>query len=132
MLFQLRGRTKEQILEALRQMRGQTTAGAGAEPVPAELQDEPLEREARTQIQWEQFWHYHEQLESSLVVIAPPPSSETVLDLLGPIPLKTQEFEDAAAAQATAQTAMDYLRTLYQAVSQYGILTGMNTGNPDP
>lgn len=130
-LFQLRGRTKEQILEALRQIRGQAAAAAIAPEAKAEAQDEPLEQGAETQINFEQFWQYDDQLESSLVVIAPPPSSETVLDLLGPIPLKTQDFEDVAAAQATAQTAMDYLKTLYQAVSQYAILTGMQTGNPD-
>jgi uncharacterized Zn finger protein len=129
-LFQLRGRTKEQIIETLRQIRsaGSTAAGtaepsedslAGSTPKPTAALGMPLAID--------QFWHYTEQLESSLVVIAPPPTSETVLDLLGPIPFKAEGALEGAIAPSDAPAAMDYLKTVYQAASQQAILAAMNT-----
>jgi uncharacterized Zn finger protein len=59
------------------------------------------------------------------VVIAPPPSSETVLDVLGAIPFKPNPAIAAADAQASSQAAMEYLKTIYQDVSQQAILAAM-------
>ena len=124
-LFQLRGRTKEQIIEALRQIRS-----AGSEDNTAQSEQLPLHSatelsNAATPLAIDRFWHYTEQLESSLVVIAPPPTSETVLDVLGSIPLRVEPSE-AAIAQTDSQALTDYLKTVYQAVRQQAILAAMN------
>lgn len=111
-LFQLRGRTKEQIIEALRQTRsvgGETSEAA--EPVST--------IRPATALRLDRFWHYAEQLEPTLIVIVPPPSSETVLEVLGTIPLKPEA--------PTNQAAMDYLKAIYQAVSQQAVQTAMTT-----
>ena len=129
-LFQLRGRTKEQIIEALRQIR---SAGSTANGIAETSEDSPDASTAEptevlgVPLAIDQFWHYTEQLEPSLVVIAPPPTSETVLDVLGPIPFKAEVASEGAIAPSEAPAAMDYLKTVYQAASQQAILTAMNT-----
>lgn len=119
-LFQLRGRTKEQIIEALRQIRSEGSVGS-----QTEIEDTPDTQHLTpsTQVNVDQFWQYGEQLEPSLVVIAPP-SSETVLDVLGQIPLKPSPSGGDTAV--SSQAMMEYLKALYQAVSQKAILTAMN------
>jgi uncharacterized Zn finger protein len=107
-IFQLRGRTKEQIIAELRERRSTGESAAGdAIAIPD-----------RTPLHLDQFWQYEEQLEPSLIVITPPPSSETVLDVLGAIPVKA----DPAAVQST----MDYLKTVYQTVSMQAVRTAMS------
>ncbi|MBD2036051.1 SWIM zinc finger family protein [Leptolyngbya sp. FACHB-321] len=129
-LFQLRGRNKEQIIEALRQIR---SAGSTANGIAETSEDSPDSSIAEpttalgVPLAMEQFWHYTEQLESSLVVIAPPPTSETVLDVLGPIPFKAEVASEGAIAPSEAPAAMDYLKTVYQAASQQAILAAMDT-----
>ncbi len=108
-LFQLRGRSKEEIIAALRQIR------SGGEVTVAEPVVRPV-----TPLAIDRFWHYDEQLEPSLIVITPPPSSETVLDVLGTIPLKA----DATTNQAT----MDALKTIYQTASMQAVQTAMTSG----
>lgn len=120
-LFQLRGRTKEQILETLRQMRSRGTeeqGNRGEAPISHPLYS----------VKVEQFWQYDEPLESSLVVIAPPPSSETVLDVLGTIPLANDATEKINSQAAASQAVMKYLNTVYQAVSQQAIVSAMKVG----
>uniref|UniRef100_A0A832H688 Metal-binding protein n=1 Tax=Oscillatoriales cyanobacterium SpSt-402 TaxID=2282168 RepID=A0A832H688_9CYAN len=127
-LFQLRGRTKEQILEALRQSRSQSS-GKQESDVGQDLEGLSVSSSRSSlSLVASQFWQYTEQLESSLVVIAPPPSSETVLDVLGAIPLKPDIAEDGSMVQASSQATMEYLKLVYQAVSQQAILAGMNVG----
>jgi len=139
-LFQLRGRTKEQILEALRHSRSQTSQPERGELADSSHQDveeqqqgaegrsNPHEAQSNTASLLNNFWHYTEQLEPSLVVIAPPPSSETVLDVLGAIPLKSEISDAGEIVQNSSQATMDYLKGIYQGVSQQAILTGMNAG----
>ncbi|MDX2231633.1 MAG: SWIM zinc finger family protein [Leptolyngbyaceae cyanobacterium bins.349] len=136
-LFQLRGRTKEQILEALRYSRSQSVtpdatavpgSKAGEEPGnpgDAENSCSPAPQFSLAPAALSRFWHYTEQLEPSLVVVAPPPSSETVLDVLGAIPLKAEISEEGAIVQNSSQATMDYLKSIYQTVSQRAILAGM-------
>ncbi|QZZ22229.1 SWIM zinc finger family protein [Leptothermofonsia sichuanensis E412] len=124
-LFQLRGRTKEQIIEALRQIRSEGS-GEGTTPKPEVEASEGSRPKTPFPVKTEQFWHYTNQMEPSLVVIAPPPTSETVLDVLGPIPLKPGESGSAASSQPSLETVMDYLKTIYQAASQQAITTAMN------
>lgn len=119
-LFQLRGRTRTQILESLRQVRSQDveteeildTASSQEASGPVEAQ--PRSKVANPPL--EEFWQYDESLDSSLVVIAPPPDSKTPLDILGPIPLAT----------ADAQAVRQYLKQVYQTASQQAIITAMN------
>jgi uncharacterized Zn finger protein len=124
-LFQLRGRTQEEIIAALRQMRSSN----GEASTKTTIVETPASDRPSAPLQPEQFWRYTEQLEPSLVVIAPPPSTETVLDILGPIPLKT-ESTAGATPNATSSAAIDHLRSIYAAVSQQAVLAAMNTSSP--
>jgi uncharacterized Zn finger protein len=116
-LFQLRGRAKEQIIAALRQLRS----------TPSE---EIVETPQTAPIDLQKFWQYNQPLDSSLVVITPPPSSETVLDLLGAIPLKSEASAVSAnQAAVAAQLALEYLKSIYAQVSQQAVLAAMTTGS---
>ncbi|MBE9181506.1 SWIM zinc finger family protein [Oculatella sp. LEGE 06141] len=119
-LFLLRGRTKDQIITALRQMRSKSEASETTvlEPPPANQYPVSLN----------QFWKYDEQLEPSLVVIAPS-GSDTVLDVLGPIPLKSEAT--GSQVMTSSQTVLDYLKTIYAQVSQQAVLTAMTTGSQE-
>ena len=118
-LFQLRGRAKEQIIAALRQIRSASNETSAIEP--SDLQPEAIDQSLNAQT----FWQYNEQLEPSLVVVAPPPSSETVLDVLRAIPLKSEN-----GSQAASQAVLDYLKAVYAQVSQQAVLTAMTIGRP--
>lgn len=143
-LFQLRGRTKEQILDDLRRLRSITSGEqeASTDKTPTQLQKQentetiqnpkPARRtlaqrdevqsedgkiqNPQTPLSIEQFWHYHEPLDSSLVVIAPPPDNRTVLDILGTITL----------ASADARSVRQYLDAVYQTVSQQAVMSALN------
>ncbi|WAL60855.1 SWIM zinc finger family protein [Thermocoleostomius sinensis] len=119
-LFQLRGRTKEQIITALRQMRS----------VPQEdtIADDAPETATPTSIDLHKFWHYDSQLEPSLVVITPPPGNETVLDVLGP-PFKTETSGGQGAI--VAQLVQEHLKSIYAQVSQQAVLAAMATGSQE-
>lgn len=121
-LFQLRGRAKEEIITTLRQLRSNATAPDEAEP---DVVHSPAPH-AGASVNLQNFWQYDAQLEPSLVVIAPPPSSETVLDVLGTVSVKS---DAGSSAQVSTQAMMDYLKTGYSQVSQQASLTAMNTGN---
>lgn len=121
-LFQLRGRTKEQVIKDLRQFRSNSleiaanTATESPEPTTPEVN--PINLDA--------FWEYNQPLESSLVVIAPS-SGETVLDVLGAIPLAKEE--ENLSNVTSADVVMKFLDTLYKDVSQKAMLEAMNLGN---
>ncbi len=115
-LFQLRGRSKEQIITALRQTR--STQGE------VRLVEETIPESS--QIDLATFWQYDEQLESSLVVVVPPPSSETILDVLGAIPLKAEAGGNQGAI--ASQLLLEYLKTIYGQASQQAVLAAMATG----
>lgn len=110
-LFQLRGRSKEEIISALRKIRS-----SGSEEPQTEIAAirpvSPLDRD--------RLWNYDEQLESSLIVITPPPSSETVLDVLGLLPIEPP----------ANQAAMETLKSIYQTVSIAAVQTAMTAGSP--
>ncbi|WP_315790105.1 SWIM zinc finger family protein [Fischerella sp. JS2] len=120
-LFQLRGRTKEQIISNLRQLRSTNIE------VTTDQTQEDKESISQNQylLKLESFWQYHEPLESSLVVIAPS-TSETVLDVLGSIPLAKEE--ENLASLTAADLVMKYLDTVYKDVSQKAMLAAMNVG----
>ena len=119
-LFQLRGRTKEQILDGLRQLRScQVKASTLEEILPETIkvsQDQFSEKPAHSSLDLEKFWQYDEPLDSSLVVITPPAEGETVLDLLGTFPIAYEE----------AYELQQYLKQVYQKVSQQAVISALN------
>ncbi|MBD2413476.1 hypothetical protein FACHB389_33595 [Nostoc calcicola FACHB-389] len=120
-LFQLRGRTKEQIISDLRQLRsGKIQANTSETPdVQQSIPDN------KYSVKIDSFWQYNEPLESSLVVIAPS-SSETVLDVLGAIPLAKEE--ENLVNSTSSDLVMKYLNAVYTHVSQKAVLAAMNVG----
>jgi len=115
-IFQLRGRKKEQIIGQLRQLRS-------AEPEESDRNTSEIEPESPNfQLpKIDQFWKYDAQLDPALVVIAPPPSNETIIDVLGTIPLP-----GSAGKAGNAEAVMQYLQTVYQQVSQQAIMAALH------
>jgi uncharacterized Zn finger protein len=119
-LFQLRGRTKEQIISDLRQLRSAKIENKVTETPQAQ---KPISNQVS--INLNACWQYNEPLESSLVVIAPS-TSETVLDILGAIPLAKDE--ESSASLNSSDIVMKYLENFYKEVSQKAMLAAMNVG----
>jgi len=116
-LFQLRGRTRQSIVEDLRQMRSHAA-------VTVEEVTEFIEKSQAGVVQVDaDFWRYAQQLDPSLVVITPPPTSETVLDVLGP--LQFPPVLTSAAKPGADQLVDDCLRAIYQRVSQNAMMKAM-------
>ncbi len=123
-LFQLRGRTKEQIISDLRKLRGaKNVEFSDATSLQPDVQE--LIPHNQHSVKIDSFWQYNEPLESSLVVIAPA-SSETILDILGSIPLAN--VEETSSTVTAADVVMKYLDTVYKDVSQKAVLAAMNVG----
>lgn len=120
-LFQLRGRTKEQIISDLRQLR----SSKNVETIQETSEIKPEVSEHQYPIKIDNFWQYNQPLESSLVVISPA-VSETVLDVLGTIPFAKDE--ENTTNLPTGDLVMKYLQALYQDVSQKAFLAAMNVG----
>ncbi|HEY9808919.1 MAG TPA: SWIM zinc finger family protein [Halomicronema sp.] len=114
-LFQLRGRTKAQVLETLRQKRG-----INGENDFLEVPPKSTTSDAISEAEIKHFWEYQESLESALVVIVPPPNSGTILDLLGSIPLPSEK-----STKDASQALTQHLNSIYQTVSQEAILSAM-------
>lgn len=119
-LFQLRGRTKEQILNDLRRLRSTGTGKpeSNRDHSPAQFhEDKHTEniQNPQTPLNLEQFWQYCEPLDSSLVVIAPS-DNRTILDVLGSVPL----------ASTDAQVVKQYLDRVYQTISQQAVMSALN------
>jgi uncharacterized Zn finger protein len=139
-IFQLRGRTKSQILAELRQLRSQKSS-ISLEETPKIVEEssaiasdsifleatnhstktnkklKPSKDEILTQI--EKFWQYDEPLDSSLVVITPPTNQKDILELLGTLPLPYEE----------AQEVKQSLQQIYQTVSQKALMTALGQEN---
>jgi len=127
-LFQLRGRTQVEIMAALRQKRNVSGEAAALEVAATQTDESAPLPESQTGIaplNLDRLWEYNQPLEPSLVVIAPPPSSETVLDVLGPIPLAPATSDAPGDSISSAKVAMDYLDTIYKTVSQQAIVAGL-------
>lgn len=128
-LFQLRGRTREKIISDLRNLRSskllQKLADQSEEKTSkqekAEIQ-KPIS-EHQLSLKSDNFWQYNEPLESSLVVISPS-VGETVLDVLGKIPLAKDE--ENLVTSSAGDVTMNYLQSVYKDVSQKAFLAAMN------
>lgn len=115
-IFQLRGRTREQILEALRQIRTRNAASLATEAKDELASTTEPPETADNLTQPAGFWEYNEPLESSLVAIAPPLENQNVLNLLGRIPLPT----------ADAEAVEQYLTQVYQTATQQATMAALN------
>lgn len=122
-LFELRGRSKNNLIESLRHLRSEQVKKnfpqllTQKNPKAASKQNKKSSQQKDPKnISYDNFWQYNEPLESSLVVITPPPDMKTVLDILGPIPLP---FTDAEALS-------QYLKQVYQIASQEAVQSGFN------
>jgi len=122
-LFQLRGRTKEQIISDLRKLR--STNNDQTQLIPEINNNQQPTTNKEYPVNMNSFWQYNEPLESSLVVIAPS-SSETILDVLGSIPLAKEE--ENISNLTSADVVMKYLDTIYKDVSQKAVLSAMTVG----
>ncbi len=120
-IFQLRGRSKEQILEGLRNLRQQqiNQEEKASKPIKETVKNSQKIEEKINQenepLDLKQFWTYSEPLDPSLVVIVPPTDNKTVLDVLGRIPLAYEE----------AKVVKDNLQQVYQTVSQQAMMTAL-------
>lgn len=94
-LFQLRGRTRSQILEQIRAIRQQNAAGT-REPLEAEetVPPTPPEETPEESSQWdlETFWEYDQPLDSALLAMNSE-TDQTVLEVLGSFPLPGTEAQ---------------------------------------
>jgi uncharacterized Zn finger protein len=112
-LFQLRGHSKEQVIESLRQLRTVDAEAVDLQTSPAsDLNPETL---------CDRFWKYSAPLDPSLAVIVPSPSAHSVLDVLGPLSLDVGSPRSGANEQAT----LDALRKMYDTIQQQGLMTAM-------
>jgi uncharacterized Zn finger protein len=137
-LFQLRGRTKEQILTSLREFR---SSKAGETRGQEDRKEQGVQRkqgklgENQSKIPSLQplapspsFWQYSEPLDGSLVVIVPPPSSDTVLDVLGASPVAELDVDAMAKPNSNpAEVVKHYLDSVYTQARQQAVLAAMNS-----
>lgn len=130
-LFQLRGRTQQQLIESLREARSRLAATEPPEPIapdPAAPVLEPIDNHtpiapAVPPIDLGQFWDYDQPLEPSLVVITPPADGSTPLNLLGPVPLPSDGTSDHRSIQAAAA---QYLEDVYRAAGQAATIAALS------
>lgn len=119
-LFQLRGSSKDGIITALRQLRSVNIS------TPLAQNDDA---DATLVTPWtnvEQFWQYQRPLDPSLVVIAPSPGSESILDILGPIPLSIDGTENSNFNSTVSEAVIKYLDNALTQVSQKAALFAMS------
>ncbi len=121
-LFQLRGSSKDQIIASLRQLRRTNNIES-----TTDLQTSTAPTSKTTNFpNIAQFWHYDRPLDPDLVVIAPPVSSESILDILGPIPLSIDGTGNSNFDATVSEAAIAYLSNAYGQVSQKAALAAMN------
>ncbi|MEM9135887.1 MAG: metal-binding protein [Cyanobacteria bacterium P01_F01_bin.42] len=117
-LFQLRGRTKESILESLRTLRSEAVDGDGQPQAQIKRQAQQIKLD-------QSYWSYDDPLDPSLVVITPPPTQETILDVLGPLPIDQLSTKKSSQSQALNSAVMECLKGVYQRASQQAMLNAM-------
>ena len=115
-IFQLRGRTKNQIIERLRQIRSQKAKKSLKGVPPAAIAKLNLTVAQDVNEDPKGFWQYNEPLESNLVAIVPPLEQKTPLEILGEIPLAT----------ADANAVQQYLTQVYQTTAQQALVAALN------
>lgn len=142
-LFQLRGRSRQEIIQALRETRhisepygepilpsptpSPSSQTSDHNPEKTRPESKPMKTSPEPNLESQEssenasFWQYNAPLASSLVVITPPLSTETTLDLLGPIPFKTDETDSTLPTPVL----MEQIKTIYQHVSLSAVQAAM-------
>ena len=115
-IFQLRGRTKNQIIERLRQIRSQKSKAIKKNAPPAAIAKLNIAVAKDADTEPKGFWQYNEPLESGLVAIVPPMEQKTALDILGEMPLPPAE----------AEVMHQYLTQVYQTTGQQALMSALN------
>lgn len=115
-IFELRGRTKNQIIERLRQIRSQKAKNNPVTVQPTNVAHLPEVNVDDSASEPKGFWQYNEPLDSSLVAIVPPMEQKTVLTILGDIPL----------APVDAEAMKQYLTQIYQTTGQQALISALN------
>jgi uncharacterized Zn finger protein len=131
-LFQLRGRTRAQLLSELAQRRRQLLARkarearqqAPADQPPQPAADQPLSPAPAAIRDPSRWWVYDAALDSALVVITPAMEGDTGLDQAGPLPLA----EDARFPEAN-RLFLEHLRQHGQATAAQALATAMDNGS---
>ncbi len=121
-IFQLRGRTREQILEALKDFR--ISQNDDVQESTKKTKQSPASKtskktKAKPSIDVEKFWQYDQPLDPSLVVLTPPTDGKTTLEVLGQLNLPYEE----------AQVFQSYLQQVYTAASQQALMQALQGGN---
>jgi len=80
LLFRMRGRTQEQILEGLRRRRGLVKGQKRAESQPRQTPHEPAQP---LETNWERFWHMAYDLQGLSLHVQPPSLAQPLLRRLG-------------------------------------------------
>ncbi|AFY39407.1 SWIM zinc finger domain-containing protein [[Leptolyngbya] sp. PCC 7376] len=122
-IFQLRGRTRPQILDALKDFR----LGQNADVEPEKEQKKSTKsasttvKKAKTKqtLDFEKFWQYDQPLDPSLVVLTPPTDGKTTLEVLGQLNLPQEE----------ALVFQSYLQQVYTAASQQALMQALQGGS---
>ncbi|MBE9159658.1 SWIM zinc finger family protein [Nodosilinea sp. LEGE 06152] len=112
-LFQLRGRSRDSILDALRQRRQSSAVPSETSLVSEDSGATAELRTASSGLNLQQFWAYSEPLDPELVVITP--AETTVLDVLGRMPLPPED----------APVVMGHLKEIYRAAAQQAIMQAL-------
>ena len=112
-IFQLRGKNKAQILEALRVSRSLKLSGKEWDPeMLGKLKPSPRRKsnigKTSAPLSIDDFWEYEEPLDPSLVEIKPTRDHKTILDVLRDIPLSYSD----------SQAVMQYLNQVYQVMPE--------------
>lgn len=115
-IFQLRGRTKNQIIARLRQIRSQKAQANPIEPPAATVSPVVAATIDTAPTEVKGFWEYNEPLESSLVAIVPPMEQKSVLDILDELNL----------APADTAAVKQYLNHIYQTTGQQALISALN------
>ena len=136
-LFQLRGRTRAQLLTDLAEQRRSLLARKAAEAraeggAPAAHPSEPSAEGSQHQApaairDANRWWRYDAALDPALVVITPAMEGDTGLDEAGPLPLAEDgRFPDAA------RQFVEHLKAQGAAFSSGALATAMAAGHRDP
>ena len=129
-LFQMRGRTRAQLLtdlakrrrKALAKQARQTAAKQGSQPVAA-VALQPVHPAIKDPNRW---WRYGAALDSDLVVITPALEGDTGLDAAGPLPLAEEpRFPEAN------QHFLEHLKAHGQLLAAMAMAKAMGPANGD-
>ncbi|MEB3234211.1 MAG: SWIM zinc finger family protein [Cyanobacteriota bacterium] len=131
-LFQLRGRTRAQLLSDLAKRRRQLLAKAGAAKakaaaaVAATETSNPLRAVHPAIADANRWWRYDAALDPNLVVIAPALEGDTGLDAAGPLPLAEEPRFPGAN-----RLFLEQLKDQGQALATAAMATAMDNGNSE-